>query len=331
MIKFVSEEGNSKAVYKVLSGKKPLRCAVAFWGESAWEFFKQSNQIVKIICNLESGATNPFLIKKLLAKKNFQIKTKENLHAKVYLTECRAIVGSSNVSANGLSLEDEEIRGYIEASIVTNDKNVLKSIGDWFESQWESACEITDELLEQSEKRWRNRRISRLNKIARENKKISLLEALKNNAHIFKNRNIFLFIYRLSVSPEAMDKFSEVKKKMQSSSSSILDFYEDGSELPENSHLIDIYYGPKGGFKYDGIFQTPINHLIEKFEYEDGEEGEIIICFRSDSVMGYKISKKDKELLRSKISDLWESEYFWRCEDDRSGCLSLYDAKSCLF
>lgn len=332
MIKFVSEEDNSRAVFEMLSSKKKLKCAVAFWGEYAWDCLNESNQIVKIICNLESGATNPFLIKKLMTKSNFHIKTNQNLHAKVILAEDTAIIGSTNISANGLSMEDEEIKGYIEASIVTSDKNVLTSINEWFERQWESACEINKYLLKLSEERWLDKRKSRLNKVVQKNnKKMSLLEALKNNTHEFKDRKIFICIYRSYASPEAKNKFSEVKTEMQSNSKSILDFYENWSDLPEDSYLIDIYYGSRGGFEHNGIFKTSKPHIIEKFEYENGEEGEITICFRSNSVMGFKITKHDKDLLRNNISALWKSEKSNVTEDESARIISLYDAKSCLF
>lgn len=68
-MQFISGAENSKAILEFFSKDKPLKCAVAFWGGASLEIFDGSNQKIKILCNLESGATNPEAIRKLQKKK----------------------------------------------------------------------------------------------------------------------------------------------------------------------------------------------------------------------------------------------------------------------
>lgn len=326
---FISGDKNTDAIEKIFKTKGPLKCAVAFWGKKAWELLKDSKQEIKIICNLESGATNPFLIKELQNKENIKLRTQHNLHAKVYFSNHQAIIGSSNASANGLSLEDAEVTGYIEASVTTNDEKIIASINSWFKELWKNASEIDDGLLEESRKKWKNRRN---NRPCRENPRMatqSLLASLRDHPEIFQDRNIYFALYREFCSDEAEEAFSEAAE--QEYLGTEIGAYENWDDLPENSHLISLYYGPRGEFNFHGHFKTNSpHHLIKEFKYEDGSDGKIILIFKEDMIeidsATYKITPKDKKLLKSKISELWKLG-----QGDLGKILSLYDARKCLF
>jgi HKD family nuclease len=332
--KFISGDENTNAIKKIFK-EDPLKCAVAFWGKKAWELLKDSKQKIKIICNLESGATNPFLIEKLQKKKNIELRTQHNLHAKVYFSNNQAIIGSSNASANGLSLEDAEVTGYIEASVTTNDEKIITSINSWFEELWKYAREIDDSLLEESRKKWKNWRNNRPYRENPENPQMateSLLAALRDHPEIFKDRNIYFYPCRYSMSHEAGEAFSEAQEEYLGTE---IDGYECGDDgedgYPENSYLIVLYYGPRGGFRYRGICKTNSPHLIKGFKDEDGSDGKIILALKEDIIKidsaTYKITPDDRELLRSKISELWKLAE--KAVPER--ILSLYDARKCLF
>jgi len=152
-MKFFTGKENTIRITKLLKSSNNLKCAVAFWGSDASKWLKNTDQEIEIICNLESGVTDPYEIEKLLLQPNIKIKTQSRLHAKVYWTNEIAIVGSSNVSDNGLPQNNST--GNIEASIEIISHELLKEIEEWFKKQWEHAKNINNKLLEDQKIKWR--------------------------------------------------------------------------------------------------------------------------------------------------------------------------------
>jgi hypothetical protein len=109
-------------IKKLLESSSQIRAAVAYWGADAMEQLGiegLAGRDVIIICDLMSGACNPDEIERLQKYLGRQrVLMRDNLHAKVWLTEKGAIVGSSNASANGLGFERAELRGSIEANLL---------------------------------------------------------------------------------------------------------------------------------------------------------------------------------------------------------------------
>lgn len=305
---FISGDDNTKAIKEIFKTKEMLKCAVAFWGEKAWELLKDSKQEIRIICNLESGATNPFLIERLRGeKKNIRIRTQHNLHAKVYFTGNQAIVGSSNTSANGLSLEDEEAAGYIEASVITSDKKIIDSINSWFEELWENAYEIDKNLLQEAIEKWKNRRNNRPHRKNTQIKSHSLLDALRENPENFKGRRVFFAFYHKRISKEANEAYLQAEEEY---SETEITAYENWDRLPEDAYLINIYYDLKNRFEFEGIYKTDSPHTTKIFKYINGGEGSIILAFKKDAIKIdstiYEITSADQTLLKIKISELWK-------------------------
>lgn len=158
MTKFITGDENIQAIKNLLNDKNDLKCAVAFWGDEALHFLENTNRKVKIICNLESGATNPYVISKLIDNPNIDIKTHQRLHAKVYWSPTLAIIGSTNVSANGLGLEGRELSGWIEASILIDEDILIKKIEDWFDLLYLDSFLIDDSALARAKNSWKDRR-----------------------------------------------------------------------------------------------------------------------------------------------------------------------------
>ena len=126
--------------------------AVAFWGDGAAKKLHQGGQgDFRAICNLASGGTNPSEIRKL---KRQNIRQSDTLHAKVYIGSESVVIGSANISTNGLGLEGIEQARWIEAGTSTHDTaTALK----WFEGLWDSAREITDGDIKKAEEAWSRR------------------------------------------------------------------------------------------------------------------------------------------------------------------------------
>lgn len=131
---------------------KPLRIAVAFWGDGAQSVVVAARKY-QIICNLTSGGTNPTVIRALLAMPNVKVRHLAELHAKVVVADKQAIVGSANFSADGLGLNGSEHRGWLEAAAVIE----ANAVEHWFETHWRRAGVISDDALSLAEQAWANR------------------------------------------------------------------------------------------------------------------------------------------------------------------------------
>jgi hypothetical protein len=86
---------------------------------------------VHILCDLTSLACNPYELEKLL-RPGFKLKSKDGLHAKVYITANGVITGSANASTNGLGVEGDENDLNLEAAIACSDKIVVSDANKWF-------------------------------------------------------------------------------------------------------------------------------------------------------------------------------------------------------
>lgn len=121
--------GKLTAAIKTLLKEPNVRCAVAFWGKGCENWLKGDG--ARVICNLASGGTNPHALKKL---KIAELRQYDSLHAKVFIGENQSIVGSANVSSNGLGFEGDEQNGWHEAGVLVDTSDDLTS---WFEDLWE--------------------------------------------------------------------------------------------------------------------------------------------------------------------------------------------------
>lgn len=72
------------------------------------------------------------------------------------------------------------------------------------------------------------------------------MEILKKNPSWFKDRRIYLTIFREFADKEASEKFETLKEKYyQIFHSKELDFYQDWESLPKDAYLIRIHYWPQ--------------------------------------------------------------------------------------
>ena len=305
-MKFLHNKNYRKEIVKVFSNCQELDVAVAFFGLDSIELFRKSkDKKIRVICNLESGACNPYLIEKIHKHKNVIIKTNPKLHAKTLIQKNSAIIGSANISSNGLSLEDNELSGWLETGVLTTSKSIISESKSWFNETWGSSVTVKTTDIEKYKALWRERRNSRISK----NSSLSIIEASRTNSSTFKDRKIYFAVYRDdNPSDEAYEAF-ESAKAVHSNLSEHLDFYEEWSDLPEDSYLISIYVGPRLGARVDGINKTHHRKLIEEFSNSSGETGEIILCFKEENILGHKLTMKDKKFIKDNIKKLINSEF----------------------
>jgi hypothetical protein len=111
--------------------------AVAFWGKgAAKKLGLTSDTRVRTICNLNHPGCNPEAIEEL-RELGIKVRSNPRLHAKIYATEHVAVVGSSNVSTNGLTVEGPDATSWIEANVLADDPMFLKEVHALFEEIWD--------------------------------------------------------------------------------------------------------------------------------------------------------------------------------------------------
>jgi PLD-like domain len=120
-----------------------ISIAVPFWGwDSKLRLGIQNGKKIKIVCNLASFGCNPHAIKEL-HDCGVNVRTNPRLHAKIYCTSKFAIIGSSNVSSNGI-IDFEGKIGSIEVNILSERIDFLSQIRSQFDEIWnhEETCII---------------------------------------------------------------------------------------------------------------------------------------------------------------------------------------------
>jgi hypothetical protein len=160
VVDFLDESEIVPAVRDLLSKVDTATIVVAFWGKGATERLGLEKEwaSLTIVCNLDSGACNPRVIKDLMSLPNVTVLNDRRLHGKVYLTDEAVILGSSNASANGLVVEDDGLVGWAEANIVSWDPSFRARTKSWCEDRIAAAQPIEAADLRRAEKAWRLRR-----------------------------------------------------------------------------------------------------------------------------------------------------------------------------
>lgn len=150
---------------QVKSGR-PGTLAVAFWGEGAIKELgfnkrKGSNKLT-IICNLRMGGTNPFEIESLMKIKGIEVLQSDTLHGKVYLfggeksnDAAEVLIGSSNVSSNGLAFGAAENSNLDEANVVIIHPSVIADVEKWLKKL--AFTLISNDDLKEAISRFNNR------------------------------------------------------------------------------------------------------------------------------------------------------------------------------
>lgn len=154
-MQLLDETSGLEALRAMLSEVDDARLAVAFWGRGAIEALglDRPNLRLKLLCNLDSGACNPDELRRLLALPGVQLRSHPALHAKIYWTPDRAVLGSSNASANGLAVEGQTT-GWREANLLVEDAAVVREIGLRFEALFSAGYDVELEHIDRCAALW---------------------------------------------------------------------------------------------------------------------------------------------------------------------------------
>ncbi len=154
MTRFIAGNDLAVAIKNVLGGNN-VRCAVAFWGTGAEALLDQATgDQPRIICDVTLGGTSPNALRALGAPKNDRLRYVPSLHAKVYISDRGAVVGSANASQNGVGLDGPP--SLIETGVlVSPDNDTFGQAVIWFETQWKASKKVDTSALDLATKRFR--------------------------------------------------------------------------------------------------------------------------------------------------------------------------------
>lgn len=251
-MEFLDARQTKIAVRKLIRESMSIDLVVAFWGDGAIDELGLSERAgtINIVCNLESGATNPKVISDLekLAKGNgprISVGQNDRLHAKIYLFDDAVIIGSSNASTNGLAFEGGELTHWMEANVLSRDLALIKAARDWIGKL--DCREISSTDLARAKVAWRKRRsVVRLPR----DKSLTVLEAMRIEPSSLAHLPIYLAIYRDPPSPEA----ARYETSLQQFHSKDVSLFEDWRDLPKKGVLLT-FQATKSGFNCDGAWE----------------------------------------------------------------------------
>jgi len=280
---FVTSDDYLSQVSRVIAEGDEVSIAVAFLGEGAERLFAGIAKPVRLLCNLMSGATNPEVIERLRGNPMVHVRRLDDLHAKVIHTPTQALIGSANLSANGLNLEGREGAGWREAGYLVRETEPLAAIHRWFEQQWNDrgTCDISDADIEVARQRWELRRGGRLPAISRTARLVDVpIEQLKGLP-------IYLVLYNKEASVMASQvadpTISTASEKTEDSPlAGKMSFFEDWPELPKDAALLSFKYGSRLGLKDGGAWKR-IPELDTSYQFE-GENVTVQIVVAQEGI-----------------------------------------------
>lgn len=324
---FLSSEKYLEQFFNLIKESDDLSVAVAFWGDGAQALIANAwrGQSLRLVCNLSTGGTNPKVIRDLLKlaeeRPGIKILKLDNLHAKVAVSSSAAIVGSANLSVNGLGSESSECAGWHEAGILVGEQKQLASIQEWFEKVWSQAQGISEKDLQKAEVQWARNRMGR-----------SLISGKFSNAPsvALKNRNIYIAIYQQEASSEAIAEAEKIEKDASSSvdfhsKNSKLDFFEDWCDdceepLPKDSPIISMRYEKRRLSAIGAWIRVP--QLDKTFKDKDGKDVPLTMLGQLKHISGLTLSQAEGRILARRLKP-WVDELYANAELGTSRCLPL--------
>ena len=326
---FVTDKEIAGAITEAVAKAASLKMAVAFWGKGAPDLLGLDafDGRARIVCDAYSGACNPDVLALLIDRHD--VRTLTGMHAKVYWTPERAIVGSANASVNGLRSEAGALR--YEAATVTSDPATLSEIEAWFDGIFGKADPLNEGSVAEIRRRWEEAQARRPSIAV---SSASLLRALAEEPEDFANRRIFVIVLNQgNPSVVAREVFDSVKAGLfrpeqvrELDESGVQPFYEDwegsGWDVRANDIFLDFNRGRRGAMTYQGLWQVRNNAW--RHNAEDGTS--IVIADLIEQVDGRTLQSAESKRLGDVLKELIRAD---KADYDTVGfCRPLYEIRS---
>jgi len=275
-------------IRKLVHRSSRVWVAVAYWGAGATEWLDlkaRKQRDVIVVCDLMSGACNPDEIASLRRHlgERFVLKL-DRLHAKTWLGDKCAIVGSANISANGLGFEATELAGLIEASMYSEDIATVEAVDHWFKSDvLPNATQISEADIRVARRRWKDRRANR--PICSSSG--SLLDALKRSPSDFSDRNFLVWIYdEGELSANAERELQRARKERRNQRIYAWENVEPGP--PPGSIIVDFWADGSGRVKGQGLWQVLHDEPLIRM----GPGKNVLLCRQVMKAFGFPLGDK---------------------------------------
>lgn len=307
MIKLLRGQELPKEFIKARKAAAKVQIAVAYWGRGAVaKLGLHRGAKVDIICNARHEGCNARVVLALV-QRGHRVKTNDQLHAKMYLTEKATIIGSSNVSTNGLNEEGSAASVWLEANILSDDPQLVKAAGARFNEYWKASRFIRAPELKRIIKA-RDARPPRPRFVDTP----LLIEACRLEPQLFKNVGILMWSTRLT--KEGREIFAKWKKEVKpahGSDVSLDDIRRSHSFEFEDEVRAGWYFvwkvSEEGEPRYDGLF-----HIDYFMKREKGLTQYFAIKRREIQLSNgqtIKLTKPDRLFLERHIDRLSDKFY----------------------
>ncbi|MGH6714916.1 MAG: phospholipase D-like domain-containing protein [Bradyrhizobium sp.] len=305
MLKFVREHELPNQIVKPRQSGDKIQIAVPFWGVGgAKSLGLEKWKNVEVICNLESGACNPYAVEELL-KAGIEVRSHRRLHAKIYIFNGHVIIGSSNVSSNGLAKERSETKAWVEANVMSDEQILVGKARALFQHLWKNkttrVVQLDSQFLNDAKRDWDT-------KPWPPTKSMSLLAACKERPELFES--LFLAIYTEDLSPKADQKMQALRTAKRA---------ERGLNLAslQNAWGYQFWIGRPGDWIIDFDCQKEGKEKIcgcaqvQNLVLNVPEEGKLYVAIKANvrlagSDREFKLSAKEKALLQANAEALKE-------------------------
>ncbi|MEP2683951.1 MAG: phospholipase D family protein [Sulfitobacter sp.] len=265
MAKYLTGTKLRKRIRKVMAGKNPRIC-VAFLGPN-WvdELFKGSLPTdAKIVCDLRMGATVRAALKRGNAPGNEKLRHLADfeMHAKVYLSDEGAVVGSANATQPALAGTNRIEDGiWVKMGSVTH-----KKICSQFDERYEASVQVDQAALDTAPESIGGPGLP---------SGLTLVEVLRRSPDAVQGVYFVCSAENVdrSVREEANKRFNEDQKKADPEAAAIpnnrREHFSDWNTVPSDwpALFFSVYRGPRGGIRLSK------NDSSVFFEGVQGEEG----------------------------------------------------------
>ena len=257
-----------------------VRMAVAFWGDGAADALgiNEGAAGLSIVCNLRMGGTNPREIRRLIDL-GATVKHSDILHAKIYLFDEAGAVGSSNASSNGLSLQGNEVGGWLEANVMFGPGALYAQASDMFEDVWTAAKKVTDPDLAKAQIAWDRRR--RAGTGAIRPGVDTILKVLREQPEALTGRDVYITLDFQDMSKTAERALAKARR--ETGLAEKLSGWENWSDMPDSSDFI-CFVSRDGVIQFDQMWKSP----DKRHEVTFGKSGNIGLIYRSENVQNFE-------------------------------------------
>jgi hypothetical protein len=328
VIKFLDTQQTKCEVKKMLQSASAARLAVSYWGNGAskqlgLDQFGPSK--LQIICDLFSGVCNPDELRALV-KGGALIRCVDGLHSKVYLTKARAVVGSSNASANGLAFEGAELQANAEASVLSSDTAAVQTIHKWFETLWDIARPVNLQMIESVRPLWNKKRSS-----AHRQYLDSLLTALQSEMDRLSALPIRVLFYDdegpreeaiVSFASSGQARYEEADLT-QYHADNELPYYDVVTDWPVRPETIYLDFTKRSGkrqARFHGIWQVRKSGWQIPAPSADWPDGRIILLNKLLDIDGLRFPKTEQSVFCDLVVD-WMKRNNPNWSPDKHDCL----------